>query len=84
MTDIDSENDDLQPMDSDINPLPPGQPVGANVQDGLDELLSTHAHHPSSAPFIIRSDMDSDLSDDEDESCQSHHQEPVRPPSRLI
>lgn len=89
MVDVSRMNDNLPQMDSGVDLLPPGQPAEANghgvdIQDDLNELFNINPHCLPSTPLVIGSDTDSDLSDDEDDIRQSHHQEPVSLPGRLI
>ena len=89
MTDVSNGDQDLLSTDSGIDLPAPSQVAGVSghhtdEQDGLDELFNVLPHHPSSHPFVISSDMDSDLSDDEDNNRQSHHRELVSPPGRLF
>ena len=85
MSDVGGGDQDIPPADYDMNLSTPDQPAGADGHstdelDSPDELLDVHPHCPSSHPFTVTSDTDSDLSDDEDNSHQSNHREPLSSP----
>ena len=84
MSDIGSQSQDFPPINNDMNPPSPDQVVSANGHsaDGLgclNELMETIPQRPLS-PIIIDSDMDSDLSDDDEGAVRQLDQEPVTPP----
>ena len=70
MIDVGDEDEGFPSAGPSSNSPPPNQPIGVaghsvDRQDGLDELLDMPLHRSSPNVFVISSDTDSDLSDDE-------------------
>ena len=85
MIDVGDEDEGFLSAGPSLNSPPPNQPVGVashsvDRQDSLGELLDMPLHHSSPNVFVINSDTNSDLSDDEGDTRRQHHQEPVSPP----
>jgi hypothetical protein len=85
MIDVGDEDEGFPSVGPSSNSPPPDQPVrvashGADRQDGLDELLDVPLRRSSPNVFVISSDTDSDLSNDEGDTRCQRHQEPVSPP----
>ena len=83
MSDIGSQSQVFPPMDDDMNPPSPSQPVpasshGVDGLGGFNELLESIPQHPLS-PIIIDSDTDSDLSDSDEGAVYQLGQEPATP-----